>query len=217
MYPRSGRKFWIKLTCQTGSDCLACHLSKPFFHLPSFLSSFLCPRPTGAGSREHTRQLLARAPIRAHSPVLLPLRPELLPGYSGHFVFATFLPRTRCCALLDPPGESKRRMKDQRQRITCKDCGGSGICDHQRRRTACRDCRGSSFCEHQRRRAECRKCEGSSICVHRRRRSECNPCQRGDTAPAAWPGEAQEMDPIVRDVQLGVDLPPILADPCMVL
>ena len=119
----------------------------------------------------------------------------------------------------------------QRRRSSCKDCGGASICEHQRQRQhcsggvsicehqrprhQCRDCKGSSLCEHGLRRSTCRECEGSDICVHNRRRRRCNPCQRGDTAPAAWPSRdgPQEMDPIVRDVQLGVDHPPILADP----
>jgi len=31
---------------------------------------------------------------------------------------------------------------------TCKDCGGSSICEHQRVRNKCKDCGGSSICEH---------------------------------------------------------------------
>jgi len=119
------------------------------------------------------------------------------------------------------PEQSKRKAhkkegiwcEHQRRLYRCKDCGGRGICEHGKRRTQCRECDGASFCEHKIRRSICRECEGSSICVHNRQRAQCSPCQRGDTAPAAWPGEAEEMDPILRDVQLGVDLPPILFDP----
>jgi len=39
------------------------------------------------------------------------------------------------------------REKHQRERSTCKDCGGSGICEHQRRRSRCKDCGGSSLCD----------------------------------------------------------------------
>jgi len=33
----------------------------------------------------------------------------------------------------------------------CKDCGGSGLCQHQRQRSQCKDCGGGGLCEHQRR------------------------------------------------------------------
>jgi len=41
---------------------------------------------------------------------------------------------------------------------TCKDCSGSGLCEHQRVRSQCKDCGGSSICEHQRRRSRCKDC-----------------------------------------------------------
>jgi len=49
-------------------------------------------------------------------------------------------------------------------------------------------------------------------CNHMRPRKTCNACKRGDTAPVAWRGEMQVMDPIVRDVKMAVELPPILVD-----
>ena len=38
--------------------------------------------------------------------------------------------------LKQTPKESRR----QRRRSTCKDCGGSSLCEHQRRRSPCKDC-----------------------------------------------------------------------------
>jgi hypothetical protein len=34
----------------------------------------------------------------------------------------------------------------------CKDCGGSGICEHGRWRSECKECGGSGICEHGRHR-----------------------------------------------------------------
>ena len=41
-------------------------------------------------------------------------------------------------------------------RVTCKDCGGSGLCEHGRLRNTCKDCGGGSICEHGRRRSTCK-------------------------------------------------------------
>jgi hypothetical protein len=41
----------------------------------------------------------------------------------------------------------------------CKDCGGSGICEHSRIRRQCKDCGGSSICEHSRIKYSCKKCK----------------------------------------------------------
>ena len=43
----------------------------------------------------------------------------------------------------------------------CKECGGSGLCEHGRRRDRCKDCGGSGICEHGRRRNMCKDCGGS--------------------------------------------------------
>ena len=58
----------------------------------------------------------------------------------------------------------------------CKDCGGSGICQHGRERSQCKDCGGSSICEHGRRKSACKDCGGGSICEHGRVRSRCKDC-----------------------------------------
>jgi len=61
-------------------------------------------------------------------------------------------------------------------RSTCKECGGSQICDHGRVRSTCKECGGSQICEHGRRRSKCKECGGASICEHNRERSTCKEC-----------------------------------------
>jgi len=63
-------------------------------------------------------------------------------------------------------------------RSQCKDCGGSGLCEHQRVRSKCEDCGGSGLGEHQRVRSKCRDCGGSSLCEHKRESQEApqGPC-----------------------------------------
>ena len=46
-----------------------------------------------------------------------------------------------------------------RQRSVCKECGGSGICEHGRQRYNCKECGGGGICEHGRRRSSCWECE----------------------------------------------------------
>ena len=58
----------------------------------------------------------------------------------------------------------------------CKECGGSGICEHGRLRSQCKECGGSSICEHGRVRGVCKDCGGGSICEHRRVRHYCKDC-----------------------------------------
>ena len=48
----------------------------------------------------------------------------------------------------------------------CKDCGGSGICEHGRRRSRCKECSGSGICEHGRRRNVCKECEECGTVSH---------------------------------------------------
>ena len=64
-------------------------------------------------------------------------------------------------------------------RTRCKDCGGSGICEHLRVRTRCKDCGGGSICEHNRLRSTCKECGGGSICEHNKARSTCKECGGG--------------------------------------
>ena len=89
------------------------------------------------------------------------------------------------------------QMSARQQRSSCKECGGTGICQHGRIRSRCKECRGASICQHGRirirckgsrcggkrrkqykclhgrRRKECKECGGASICQHSRIRSQC--------------------------------------------
>jgi hypothetical protein len=67
-----------------------------------------------------------------------------------------------------------------RVRTQCKDCGGSGICKHGRVRGVCKDCGGGSICEHGRVRGVCKDCGGGSICEHGRERRRCKDCGGSD-------------------------------------
>src|SRR5208282_1639489 len=72
---------------------------------------------------------------------------------------------------------NKKKCKHgRRRRDQCKECGGSGICEHGSRRCRCKECGGSSFCEHDRRRERCKECGGSQICEHNRLRNNCKEC-----------------------------------------
>ena len=42
------------------------------------------------------------------------------------------------------------------QNQRCKDCGGSGICEHGRQQCQCIDCRGTGICEHGKHRSYCK-------------------------------------------------------------
>ena len=42
-------------------------------------------------------------------------------------------------------------------RSKCKECGGSGICEHGRVRSQCKECGGSGICEHGRVRSKCKE------------------------------------------------------------
>ena len=44
------------------------------------------------------------------------------------------------------------------KRKQCKECSGSGICEHGRRRNYCKECGGSQICEHGRCRYQCKEC-----------------------------------------------------------
>jgi len=59
----------------------------------------------------------------------------------------------------------------------CKECGGSGICEHHRLRHACKECGGASICEHGKLRSMCKECGSSSFCEHGRRRTRCKECK----------------------------------------
>merc|ERR1719272_339941 len=67
-----------------------------------------------------------------------------------------------------------------RERSRCKDCGGSGVCEHGRQRSSCKECGGGGICEHGRQRSQCKECGGSGICEHGRQRSKCKECGGSD-------------------------------------
>ena len=91
----------------------------------------------------------------------------------------------------------------------CKDCKGSGICEHQRLRTRCNDCKGSGICEHQRRRTQCKDCTGSGICVHWNNKRICVHCANGDK-DLVDDSEVEALVLIVYDVEEVEALVPIL-------
>ncbi len=66
-----------------------------------------------------------------------------------------------------------------KMRSGCKECKGGRICAHNRFRPFCKECRGSQICEHNRVRSHCKECKGSQICEHNRLRSKCKECNGG--------------------------------------
>ena len=63
-----------------------------------------------------------------------------------------------------------------RQRVRCKECGGSAICEHGRQRNRCKECGGVSICEHGLHRYYCKNCGGGGYCEHGRQRRKCKEC-----------------------------------------
>ena len=81
-----------------------------------------------------------------------------------------------------PPKPRQRKVTlcvHNRQKSTCKPCGGGAICEHSRRRSECVDCGGGAICEHSRRRASCTICRGGSVCSHGKRKYKCSTCRSG--------------------------------------
>jgi len=69
-----------------------------------------------------------------------------------------------------------KKCPHNRQKSTCKECGGASICEHNRRRSTCKECGGASICEHNRQKSKCKECGGASICEHNRQKSICKEC-----------------------------------------
>ena len=67
-------------------------------------------------------------------------------------------------------------LASARRRSSCKDCGGSELCEHGRRRSNCKGCGGGSICEHGQQRRTCKDSGGSSLCEHWRERRRCKEC-----------------------------------------
>ena len=78
---------------------------------------------------------------------------------------------------------SKNRCEHNRDKYSCKECGGSAFCIHNRMKTSCKDCGGGSRCEHGRIRQYCRKCGGNGMCEHNKIRSVCKKCEGGSICP----------------------------------
>ena len=66
--------------------------------------------------------------------------------------------------------ERKYSCIHQKNKYTCKECRGSGLCDHGRVKSQCKDCGGSGFCEHGRVKSQCKDCGVNPKC---RLRVEC--------------------------------------------
>eukprot|EP00605_Chrysophyceae_sp_TOSAG23-4_P001203 GSChrysophyteH1.ASY1.ANO1.1312.1 assembled CDS len=67
-----------------------------------------------------------------------------------------------------------------RRKSRCKECGGSGICEHGRlylyKGNVCMWRHGKICCEHGREKYRCKECGGSGICEHGRQKSRCKEC-----------------------------------------
>jgi hypothetical protein len=83
------------------------------------------------------------------------------------------------CSAKRKKSVNKNKCEHNRQKSTCKDCGGASICEHNRRKSTCKDCGGASICEHNRQKSSCKDCGGSSICEHNREKSKCKECGGG--------------------------------------
>jgi hypothetical protein len=66
----------------------------------------------------------------------------------------------------------------------CKQCGGSGICEHNRNRYACKECKDagktSSLCEHNVYKYHCAQC-GTNKCQHGNNKNTCRQCGKTRT------------------------------------
>ena len=67
---------------------------------------------------------------------------------------------------LSAPQRGRKKCEHNRQRSTCKDCGGACICQHNRKSSQCKNCGVASICEHNRESSTCKDCGGMNICEH---------------------------------------------------
>jgi hypothetical protein len=63
-----------------------------------------------------------------------------------------------------------------KQKVRCKDCGGSAFCSHDKIKARCKDCGGSQICSHGKFKAQCKDCGGSAFCSHGKMKAYCNDC-----------------------------------------
>ena len=80
------------------------------------------------------------------------------------------------CRQNDIKQREKQKCPHGRQRSTCKQCGGSGICHHNIQRITCIQCGGASRCIHQRMKRLCHECGGKGICCHNQQKTQCKIC-----------------------------------------
>ena len=67
-----------------------------------------------------------------------------------------------CAAAATAPADPSTHAR----KSECKECWGSGVCEHDRIRSLCKECNGLQICEHDRRRSRCKEFLGTSICPH---------------------------------------------------
>ena len=88
-----------------------------------------------------------------------------------------------------------------RRRYNCKECGGGGICEHGRQRYICKECGGKGICEHGRQRRRCKECGGGGICEHGRRRYVCKDCGGGRQETILLEATAVEVNGVDEDAE----------------
>jgi hypothetical protein len=59
----------------------------------------------------------------------------------------------------------------------CKECGGTGICQHGKDKKRCKECGGNALCEHRIDKYSCKECGGSGICEHGKQKRYCKECR----------------------------------------
>ncbi len=58
----------------------------------------------------------------------------------------------------------KNICEHDKQKTSCKECGGKGICEHNKHKAYCKECGGSALCEHGKQKRYCKECGGSALC-----------------------------------------------------
>jgi hypothetical protein len=91
------------------------------------------------------------------------------------------LPFKTCekCRTRDKNSKLNNKCEHNKQKSTCRDCGGSSFCIHNKEKSKCKECGGASICEHNKEKSKCKECGGTSICKHNRIKSQCKECGGG--------------------------------------
>jgi DnaJ-class molecular chaperone len=58
---------------------------------------------------------------------------------------------------------------------------------HGRRKCYCKECHGTGLCEHLRMKSKCKDCGGGSICIHQKLKSRCKMCKLPASSQQASP------------------------------